>query len=58
MERFPQEWAQYEKLLARGEQVAEFLPERGLAGGWPVVILRFPAGGVSPLELRARKARP
>lgn len=45
MERFPQEWAQYEKLLARGEQVAEFLPERGLAGGWPVVILRLPAGG-------------
>lgn len=43
MERFPREWAQYRDLIAHGEKVAEFLPERGAAGGWPVVILRFPA---------------
>lgn len=55
-ERFPQEWAQYEKLIARGEQVAEFLPKRGVAGGWPVVILRFPHGELRPLEQKATKA--
>jgi hypothetical protein len=42
-ERFPDEWSQYSDLIARGEKVAEFLPERGVSGGWPVVILRFPA---------------
>jgi len=42
-ERFPREWAQYRDLIARGEKVAEFTPERGVAGGWPVVILRFAA---------------
>jgi hypothetical protein len=42
-ERFPREWSQYRDLIARGEKVAEFRPERGVAGGWPVVILRFPA---------------
>ena len=42
-ERFPREWSQYRDLIARGEKVAEFYPERGVAGGWPVVILRFPA---------------
>jgi hypothetical protein len=42
-ERFPSEWSQYRDLIARGEKVAEFLPARGAAGGWPVVILRFPA---------------
>lgn len=41
-ERFPGEWSQYSDLIARGEKVAEFRPERGVAGGWPVVILRFP----------------
>lgn len=41
-ERFPREWSQYRDLIARGEKVAEFYPERGVAGGWPVVILRFP----------------
>lgn len=55
-ERFPQEWAQYEKLIARGEQVAEFLPKRGVAGGWPVVILRFPHGELRPLKRQATKA--
>lgn len=42
-ERFPREWSQYRDLIARGEKVAEFHPERGVAGGWPVVILHFPA---------------
>lgn len=42
MERFPREFKQYRDLIARGEKVAEFLPERGLTGGWPVMILRFP----------------
>jgi hypothetical protein len=42
-ERFPDEWSQYRNLIARGEKVAEFRPERGVVGGWPVVILRFPA---------------
>lgn len=42
-ERFPNEWSQYSDLIARGEKVAEFHPERGVAGGWPVVILHFPA---------------
>jgi len=42
-ERFPREWAQYRELIARGQTVAEFLPERGVTGGWPVVILRFPS---------------
>lgn len=41
-ERFPREWSQYRALIERGEIVAEFIPERGVAGGWPVVILRFP----------------
>jgi hypothetical protein len=41
-ERFPREWSQYSDLIARGEKVAEFRPERGVSGGWPVVILRFP----------------
>lgn len=42
-ERFPSEWSQYSDLIARSEKVAEFHPERGVAGGWPVVILHFPA---------------
>lgn len=42
-EQFPREWAQYRELIARGQTVAEFLPERGVTGGWPVVILRFPS---------------
>lgn len=42
-ERFPSEWSQYSNLIARGEKVAEFRPQRGVAGGWPVVILHFPA---------------
>ncbi|WP_185739843.1 ArnT family glycosyltransferase [Sphingorhabdus wooponensis] len=41
-ERFPGAWSQYSDLIARGEKVAEFRPERGVAGGWPVMILRFP----------------
>jgi hypothetical protein len=40
-ERFPREYANYRDLIARGEEVATFMPRRGAAGGWPVVILRF-----------------
>jgi hypothetical protein len=43
-ERFPREYANYHRLIAGGEIVAAFRPERGLAGGWPVIILRYPAG--------------
>lgn len=39
--RFPSEYAIYRRLLDEGQNVAEFHPRRGEAGGWPVVILRF-----------------
>jgi len=40
-DRFPQEYANYRRLIAQGEVVAEFQPRRGVAGGWPIVIVRF-----------------
>lgn len=59
-DRFDREYAAYRDLIARGEVVAEFLPQRGVAGGWPVIILRLPHD--SPpnqfdLKANARKAR-
>lgn len=40
-ERFPREYAVYRRFLDNGEKLAEFMPKRGVAGGWPVVILRL-----------------
>ncbi|MFM7404067.1 MAG: ArnT family glycosyltransferase [Erythrobacter sp.] len=40
-DRFPREAAVYQRYLEHGEKVAAFMPARGVAGGWPVVILRM-----------------
>ena len=44
-DRFPQEYDNYRRLMAAGTVVAEFRPERGVAGGWPVLILHFEGRG-------------
>lgn len=44
---YQQEYANYLWLVAQGEIVAEFVPERGVMGGRTAVIVRFPANAVS-----------
>jgi hypothetical protein len=45
---YPQEYANYLRLLARGEVVAEFRPERGVSGGRITVIVRFAPTSATP----------
>lgn len=40
-DRFPREYANYRRLIDQGTVVAEFRPARGVAGGWPVLILHL-----------------
>jgi hypothetical protein len=49
-DRFPQEYANYQRLLATSEVVAEFYPEDGASGIRPTVIVRRlgPAGPLQP----------
>ena len=47
-QRFPSEYANYQRLIDNGETLAVFRPERGVSGGWVVRVLRLtPAGGAA-----------
>ncbi len=53
-DRFPQEYANYMRLMATSEVVAEFYPEEGISGFRPTIIVRrlgpaAPAQGVSKI---------
>jgi hypothetical protein len=57
-ERFPREYAAYRRFLDKGVKVAEFMPKRGVAGGWPVVILRLDSRAKDALEPPVTGLRP
>jgi len=57
-DRFPREYAVYRRFLDNGVKVAEFMPKRGVAGGWPVVILRLDAKAKDALGQPVTGLRP
>lgn len=57
-DRFPREYAAYRRFLDSGVKVAEFTPRRGVAGGWPVVILRLDAKAKDALSKPINGPRP
>jgi hypothetical protein len=51
-DRFPQEYANYQRLLANSEVVAEFYPEEGISGFRPTIIVRR-LGPACPVKANA-----